>query len=61
MAQPKTQLLSVWEAIREEYEFLSGEKLGSDFGDRVRTYNRECQEVQRAEVAAVLRNYCAEF
>jgi len=52
MALSKTQLLSIWEAIGEEYEFLTKEKLGDDFDKRVETYNRECGEVQKDEIAA---------
>jgi hypothetical protein len=48
----KTQQLSVWEAIGEEYEFLTGEPLGQEFGARVETFNRECEVVKRSAIPA---------
>lgn len=48
----KTQQLSVWEAIGEEYEFLTGEPLGQEFGARVETFNRECEVVKQSAIPA---------
>ena len=48
----KTLQLSVWEAIGEEYEFLTGEPLGQEFGARVETFNRECEVVKQSAIPA---------
>src|SRR3954467_10859310 len=48
----KSQQLSVWEAIGEEYEFLAGEPLGQGFGARVETFNRECEALKQSAMPA---------
>jgi hypothetical protein len=52
MARSTKQLLSVWTAIGEEYEFLAGERLGPDFDHRVQTYNQVCGNIQGDDKAA---------
>ena len=52
MVRSTKQLLSVWTAIGEEYEFLAGERLGPDFDHRVQTYNQVCGKIQGDDKAA---------
>jgi hypothetical protein len=48
----KSQQLSIWEAIGEEYEFLTGEPLGQGFSARVETFNRECEVLKQSPIPA---------